>query len=135
MIKLAVEDLDAAHKKVRIWDEKHRKGTLKDYVQKNTGKQNCTPITLTQEDQSAIKFFDPADKAHQLYFGMLDMEDVPAVIQKQRDFVKENRKSLEDKIQYFKRLIVKENEERTNSGKWQEREKRKKTEHIRAYET
>ena len=57
VIKVAVEDLDVAHRMVRIWDEKHRKGTLKDCVQKNTEKQSTAPITLTQEDQSAIKFF------------------------------------------------------------------------------
>ena len=62
VIKLAVEDLDVAHRKVRIWDEKYRKGTLKDYVQKNTGEQNDTPITLTIEDQSAIKFLTQPTK-------------------------------------------------------------------------
>lgn len=118
VIKLAVEDLDAAHKKVRIWDEKHRKGTLKDYVQKNTGKQNCTPITLTQEDQSAIKLFDPASKAHQLYFEMLDIECIPKVVQEQIDYISANRDRLEAVMRgYRAQATRKKNDEKLAAEK------------------
>ena len=122
-IKVAVEDLDVAHRKIRIWDEKHRKGTLKDYVQKNTEKQNYTPITLTQEDQSAIKFFDPADKAHQLYlyFEMLDIEHVPRAVQEQIDYISANRDRLEAIIRGYRvQATRKKNDEKLaaeNSGK------------------
>ena len=111
VIKVAVEDLDAAHKKVRIWDEKHRKGTLKDYVQKITEKQSTAPITLTQEDQSAIKFFDPADKAHQLYFGMLNVEHVPRAVQEQVDYISANRDRLEAVIRGYRVQATRKNGE------------------------
>lgn len=118
VIKLAVEDLDAAHRKVNIWDEKHRKGTLKDYVQKNTGKQNDTPITLTKEDQSAIKFFDPASKAHQLYFEMLDIEYVPRAVQEQIDYISANRDRLEAIIRGYRvQATRKKNDEKLAAEK------------------
>ena len=118
VIKRAVEDLDAAHKKVRIWDEKHRKGTLKDYVQKITEKQSTAPITLTQEDQSAIKFFDPADKAHQLYFGMLNVEHVPRAVQEQIDYISANRDRLEAVIRGYRvQATRKKNDEKLAAEK------------------
>ena len=124
VIKSAVDDLQSVYKKVRKWDELDRKGALKEHVKRAIERRAVSAISLSSGELSAVDFFKESSEIRQLYFGMLDMEDVPAVIQKQRDFVKENRKSLEDKIQYFKRLIVKENEERTNSGKWHKREKR-----------
>lgn len=118
VIKLVVEDLDAAHKKVRIWDEKHRKGTLKDYVQKITEKQSTAPITLTQEDQSAIKLFDPASKAHQLYFGMLDVEYVPRAVQEQIDYISANRDRLEAIIRGYRvQATRKKNDEKLAAEK------------------
>ena len=118
VIKVAVEDLDVAHRKVRIWDEKHRKGTLKDYVQKITEKQSTAPITLTQEDQSAIKFFDPADKAHQLYFGMLNVEHVPRAVQEQIDYISANRDRLEAVIRGYRvQATRKKNDEKLAAEK------------------
>ena len=116
VIKSAVDDLQSAYKKVGQWGELDRKGALKEYVKRATERRAASAISLSSSELSAVDFFKESSEIRQLYFGMLDMEDVPAAIQKQRDFVKENRKSLEDKIQYFRRLIVKENEERTNSG-------------------
>ena len=116
VIKSAVDDLLSVYKKVRKWDELDRKGALKEYVKRAMERRATNTISLTSDELSAVEFFKESSEVRQLYFGMLDMEDVPAVIQKQRDFVKENRKNLEDKIQYFRRLIVKENKERTNSG-------------------
>ena len=126
VIKSAVDDLQSAYKKVGQWGELDRKGALKEYVKRAMERRATNTISLTSDELSAVEFFKESSEVRQLYFGMLDMEDVPAVIQKQRDFVKENRKNLEDKIQYFRRLIVKEKEKRTNSGKWHKREKRSK---------
>ena len=123
-ITVAVEDLNATHRKVKWWHRMEKWGILKKYIYRHIARQeerrrlheskqmervkqgkkpttfvaNYDKITLTPDESSSVSFFDSNNAARQLYYGCLDLEETPARIQQKKDFVKENARVLSAKI-------------------------------------
>ena len=124
VVRLAVEDLNATHRKVRWWHRMEKWGLLKKYVYREIDRQeerraaherkqierikqgkkpttfvvNYDKITLTPDEASALSFFDGDNAARKLYYGVLDLDETPARVMQKRDFVKENARTLSAKI-------------------------------------
>ena len=124
VVRLAVEDLNSTHRKVRWWHRMEKWGILKAYVTRQIMRQeerrdaheakqierikqgkkptafdpNYDKITLTTNESSAVTFFDGDTATRQLYYGMLDLDETPSRVRQKKDFVKENARELSAKI-------------------------------------
>ena len=124
VVRMAVEDLNAAHRKVKWWHRMEKWGILKGYVVRQIMRQderrkaheekqiekikqgkkptafnpNYDKITLTPDEASAASFFDEDSAARQLYYGCLDLDETPGKVAQKRNFVRENARGLSAKI-------------------------------------
>ncbi|HZK25053.1 MAG TPA: hypothetical protein VFC74_06665 [Oscillospiraceae bacterium] len=71
VVKAAVDDLDAAYRKIIKWEEE--------------GKQR--KIKLTQDQQTAVNFFKDGSEMREFYFSMLGIDGLPHEIISQCDYV------------------------------------------------
>lgn len=73
VVVAAVEDLQAAYKKVRRWDALDKNGGLRGYVERELEKQekvktkNYNNITLTNDDKTAVDFFRDTSRIGDLF--------------------------------------------------------------------
>ena len=103
VVRVAVGDLGTAYKKVHLWDNLDKSGKLEEYVQKEKQKKTKTydKITFTWGERTAINFFKPESKMRELYFAILNIDDIPMEIVRQKDIILQIKSQLEKKIRYF----------------------------------
>lgn len=129
-IKVAVEDLDVAHRKVRIWYEEDKKGTLKEFVFRTIAESqkkrallgkpptkfspDLNKITLAEYEMTAAPFFKPDSKMGNLLFELVDLDiaAVPRDVAEQRDFVLQNHGALAQKICAFRASETKQSKDK-----------------------
>lgn len=99
----AVSDLNAAHKKIKLWQDLEQEGQLRKFVEEEVFKelskksQDWSRISFTLDDASAVEFFGENSKCA-VSLESLGIGVMPAEIVRQRDFINENRATLEKKV-------------------------------------
>lgn len=107
--RAAVEDLYAVYKKVRLWDSLERGGVLSAYVEKQLEKKGNSKygkISITQDELSAINFFNPDSEEGQMYLSLLDIDVIPWAMTEQVEFIKQNVKPLQEKIRQYRAQVT-----------------------------
>lgn len=117
VVLLAVEDLDAAHRKVCIWREKERDLSLRRFVATTMGQQRgkrgekhpLDAIQISPDEASAIDFFATNSKNRGLMLAMVDMDTVelPKSITDKLDFLAAHRGRLTARIKTYRALATK----------------------------
>ena len=96
VMRLAVEDLNAAYKKVTCWDRLHKSGRLKVFVKKHN-------VGLTMADATAIEFF--GSKLADLYCSIVDIspDAIPRTVLDKQAYLRENTPRLVELIRKMKK--------------------------------